>query len=323
MARRILLTGASGFIGSHLLDILRREIDPSALVLASRHDADSIDDVRHVRVDLLDEAACLELVRSVRPDLVIHLAGAAAVGGTAGAEASVWANNVVATFHLASALRDHGHPQRFLFASSAEVYGRAFQVGHPLREDAPTEPTSVYGRTKLAAELLLKDVLGPVSEVLALRLFNSIGPRQDDRFVAGAFASQLARMERGAIPPVLKVGNLEARRDFVDVRDTARAIAGIALRDRAWPKGFTAVNIAGGTATPIDAIVTQFAALSETAFDVALNPDKLRPSEIPIAYGDSAFLSAETGWAPQISFEQSLSDVLDWWRSRAAVLDKV
>jgi GDP-4-dehydro-6-deoxy-D-mannose reductase len=315
MARRILLTGASGFIGTHLLPLLQANLHPlDTIAVASRSNIDDLNGITHRHVDLTDGGQCDDLIASTAPDIVIHLAGSASVGGSVGSELTIWQHNVMATLCLAAAVRRVNRPSRFVFASSAEVYGRAF-LSEPLAsETAVPDPISTYGHTKLAAEYLLRDVLGAAHEIVLLRLFNSLGPNQDERFVAGAFAAQIARMERGEAEPVLRVGNLKALRDFIDVRDTTRAIQRVAMREEAWPMGTTILNVASGNPRSIESLLADFARSARVTFETVVDPERLRPSEIARAAGDASALERQTGWRPAIDWDQTIGDTLTWWR---------
>ncbi|BCW88348.1 GDP-6-deoxy-D-mannose reductase [Alphaproteobacteria bacterium SO-S41] len=319
MPSRILLTGGGGFIGGHVLDLLQsKKADASIHWVTSGAAPSPEGRPAPIIADLSEPADCQRIVEDVAPNIVIHLAGAASVGGTKGVEASVWRNNFTATKHLASAVAQAGLKTTFVFASSAEVYGHAFNGVDRASEQTIPDPQSTYGRTKLAAEFILRDMLASEHQVFLLRLFNSFGPKQDERFVVGSLASQVARIERGDIPPVLLIGNREAKRDFLDVRDTAEAIFRVATKDAPFAPGVTVFNVATGIPRPIDAIVDQLKKLSPVHFEVQVDPERLRPSDVPSAAGDAQALQSYVQWRPTIEWDQSMRDTLDWWRTKPA-----
>jgi GDP-4-dehydro-6-deoxy-D-mannose reductase len=213
---RILITGASGFVGRHLLPALRARLRPEAeLFLADRQSG------ANVPLDITDVARVRGIIEDLRPDLVIHLAGQAATGLAADRSRSTWAVNFGGTFALAGAISDFVPDCTLLYASSVEVYGLAFNKG-PVTETTPLEPTSTYARSKAAAEWMLGDTLPTSTRLVVMRPSNHIGAGQTTNFVLPAFAEQIAKLERGE-GGIVYVGNLDVDRDFMNVRDVASA----------------------------------------------------------------------------------------------------
>jgi len=315
MARRILITGASGFLGGHLLRALAALNRPDDTVLAASRGAAEGTGVRHLDIDLTEDGACARLLADTLPSHVVHLAGAASVGAAAQAVAETWKANFHMTFALAEAAAGMAAPPRFVLASSGEVYGATAREAELLSEDLPLRPAGVYARTKAAAELAVSDLLGRHSAAI-LRLFNSIGPGQDERFVAGAFAAQIARIEAGLMPPVLHVGNLDSVRDFVDAADTADAICRVlGLLDADKP-GVAIFNVCSGRGRSIASLVEDMRLLATRPFEVQIDPERARPSETPRAVGDNARLRERTGWSPATAWQATLQRTLDDWRAR-------
>ena len=213
MAGRILIMGAGGFLGRHVVAaLLQQGSMPGDLSAAVRGAPDLPAGVGLHDVDLAEGRETAGLVEAVQPDIALHLAGAASVAVKAGEGGqTAWRDNVQTTIAVASALRAaRAHPT-IVLASSAEVYGRNLLGSAPTTEDTAPRPAGVYGRTKLAAEQAMADILGDGGQAIALRLFNSAGPGQDERFVVSAFAAQIARIEAGHAPPVLRVRPLRPR----------------------------------------------------------------------------------------------------------------
>ena len=266
--------------------------------------------------DLTDADAVDELVARERPEAVVHLAAQASVGAAqAGAAARTWAVNLGGTLNLALAVARHVPEAGVLFASSSEIYGHAFGTS-PLDEDTAPEPVNAYARSKLMAELVLAQVLPPSARLVVARPFNHTGPGQREDFVLPSFAGQIARIEAGRQPPVLRVGNLDAWRDFLDVRDVAAAYVALLAAMPRLPPRFTC-NIATGTARPLRGMLETLRRLARAPFAVEVDPARLRPSDIPFAAGRPDRLQAATGWAPAVSLDATLAALLEDARRRA------
>jgi len=289
-----LVTGAAGFAGSHLLDLLAG--DSTAVVGWRRAD-----------VDLLDAAAVREGIARVRPDLVYHCAGEAHVGRAWDNVESTLAINVRGTHHLLDALRRADVRARVVIPSSALVYASA---GEALTERHPLVPTSPYGLSKLAQELLGCRAIGDGLTVTIARAFNHFGPRQDPWFVASGFARRIADIEAGRWEPEIAVGNLEARRDLTDVRDTVRAYR--LILERGTPG--RAYNVCSGRAIAIRDLLDSLLARARVPIRVRIDPNRYRPNDLPLLVGDPSRIHDELGWAAEIPLEQTLDDLLEYWR---------
>jgi GDP-4-dehydro-6-deoxy-D-mannose reductase len=304
---KVLVTGATGFAGSHVLERLaggcelfawgRSAPVPALAPLAA-----------WTSIDLLDRDRVRREIRELRPAAIYHCAGAPHVGDSWRDTAEPLAQNVLATHHLLDAVRRAEIPCRVLVAGSAMVYAPSTA---PLIEDDPLGPATPYGVSKLAQEQLgWRGWTEDGIEVVLTRAFNHTGPRQRPAFAAAGFARQIALIERDALDATVRVGNLDARRDLTDVRDIARAYA--LVMERGTPG--TAYNIASGIARPIRAVLDGLIARSDVPVKVHVDPERLRPRDTPVLVGDASRLRAATGWAPAISFDQTLDDLLDYWR---------
>ena len=319
MARAILVTGASGFAGSHLLEALAVEdVDvaawsrPGERIPALVFPQAARVRIRWDEVDVLDPAAVDAAARRARPDEVYHLAGAAHLGQSWAAVERVLAVNVRGTHHLLEALRRHGGKPHLVIPSSAAVYR---PTAAPLDESMPLGPASPYGLSKLAQErLALRAWQEDGLPVVVARAFNHVGPRQSPDFVASSFARQLAAIEAGNAPPALRVGNLDPRRDLTDVRDTVRAY--VALARRGTPG--LVYNVCSGRAVSIRELLDLMLARSGARVRLEEDAALLRPSDAPVVIGSAARIRAGTGWEPVVSLEQSVTDLLDDWRRRLA-----
>jgi GDP-4-dehydro-6-deoxy-D-mannose reductase len=312
MARATLITGAAGFAGSHLLDLLT----------VSRADSDS-DIVGWFRpggtapatgsavtweaIDVLDRSSVANAVARLRPAVVYHCAGSAHVGQAWEQTEATLAINVRGTHHLLGALCQAGLETRVLIPGSALVYRPASEA---LTEDHPLAPASPYGVSKLAQELLAGHPPASDVQIEIARAFNHFGPRQDPAFSTSGFARQIASIEAGLQPPEISVGNLDARRDLTDVRDTVRAYRAIAERGRAG----RAYNVCSGRAVAIRDVLEMLVARARVPVRVHVDSARFRPNDVPLLLGDPSRLRDELGWMPEIPLDQTLDDILQYWR---------
>lgn len=311
---RILVTGASGFVGKRLLPALADAFPHAELIAAGRQAAHPVDGhtVRTISGSLLDDTHLSDLA-SVRPDLVIHLAARSSVAGSLKAGFETMQVNLGGTIRLAEALVRGGNLKAFIFASSAEVYGRSFNEG-PATEDRPLRPANAYARSKAAGEWALSDMLRNTCRVCNLRLFNHSGPGQDQRFVIPSFAAQVARAELGQGERTVKVGSLSAQRDFLHIDDVISAYLASARYALAAQPGVETINIASGHAVAIQSILDGLIRLARVELRVETDPERLRPSEVPVAVGDCRRAEEILGWRAGKPLERTLEDVLNYWR---------
>lgn len=255
------------------------------------------------------------MVGALAPSTVIHLAAMSSVQQSTADPAAVWSTNMLSVVGLARAVQASRPDALFVQASSSEVYGRSFLGGAPLAEDAPLQPENPYARSKAACEMALRDVYRPDGRLVILRTFNHIGPGQDERFVAAAFAAQIARIESGTAEPVIRVGDLSAERDFGDIQDLVNAYDALLARADDLPS-VSVFNVCSGVTRPVGDLLATLKGLARVPFDVQIDPERLRPQGIPRAAGSHEALSKATGWRPEVTFETSLERILDWWRAR-------
>jgi len=301
-AMKALVTGASGFVGRHLVTHLRASGDE---VVESDRDSDG--------TDITDAASVRALFERVRPEVVYHLGGWADVGGSWQAPVDAFRVNAEGTLNVLGAATDCG-VQRVLAVSSADVYGIVTPAELPLTEDSPLRPASPYAASKVAADYLgLQAWLGRHLPVLRVRAFNHLGPGQTDKFVAPALASRIARAERDG-GEVLTVGDLSARRDFTDVRDVVRAYRLLVERGEAGE----VYNVCSGVDLAVQDLADQLVAQSRVPLRLEVDESLLRPVELPVLRGSHDRLTAATGWEPEIPMATTLADLLEDWRARVA-----
>lgn len=290
---RILVTGARGFVGAHLARLLEAR-------------GDEVTGLDRSEADVADLAAVSALVASSRPEAVVHLAARPHVGRSHGEPVAVFQTNVLGTVSVLEAVRQHAPEARVVLASSADVYGVVPIQELPISEEAAIAPASPYGASKAAAEgVALQYHRAYGLDVVVGRGFNAIGPGQSSSFAVPSFALQLASIARGETAPILRVGNLEAERDFTDVRDVARAYA--ALVDVGLPARI--FNICSGSSVSLRSVVDELVHGSGLDVEVRVDPERLRPIDAPRIVGDSTQIRSATGWQPEIGLAATISDV--------------
>ena len=294
------VTGASGFVGRHLVAHLRDCGDE--VVPTDRSDGGP---------DLLDADGFATLVAEVRPDVVYHLAGQADVAASWLSPIETMRVNVEGTHNILEVARTFG-VAKVLTVSSADIYGVVAPEELPIVESAPLRPVSPYAASKAAADLVaLQAHLGHGQDVVRARAFNHLGPGQSKSFVGAGFAARIAAAERSG-DDELQTGDLTPRRDFTDVRDVVRAYRLLATEGRPG----VAYNICSGTSVSIGELAGLLLGLTDARMHLVEDPDLLRPVELPELRGDASLLQRHTGWAPSISLDETLSDVLEDWRLR-------
>jgi GDP-4-dehydro-6-deoxy-D-mannose reductase len=259
-------------------------------------------------VDVLDTRAVAHALGELRPSAIYHCAGVPHVGESWSEPVRALRVNTLGTHHLLEGMREAGVECPVLVTGSAMVYR---QSADAIGEDHPIGPSSPYAVSKLAQEMVA--ARASHVPVILTRPFNHAGPRQNASFVTSSFAQQIAEIEAGVREPVLRVGNLASRRDITDVRDVARAYR--MLVERGQPA--RPYNVCSGQAYRIAELLDALVSLSHARITIEPDPGRLRPSDNPTILGDHARVTADTGWEPQIPIEQTLRDVLEYWRSKA------
>lgn len=318
---RVLITGISGFAGSFLADYLlaQKKDQPELGVwgVSQSSEAQRAADaqINLLRGDLTDPLFAANLLSKVSPDHIYHLAAQAFVPISWQDPWATLENNIRAQTNLLHAAVQNRLRARILIVASQEEYGRVTPADLPLDEDTPLRPDSPYGVSKIAQDYLgLQYFISHQMHIVRVRPFNHIGPRQNERFVAANFAKQVAEMEAGLREPKLCVGNLDAQRDFTDVRDMVRGYV-LALERGVAGEVY---NIGSGKPRAIRTLVETYQRLARVPFEIEYDPQRMRPSDTPVSYCDATKFRRATGWEPQISFEQTLEDTLEYWRAEIA-----
>jgi len=312
---KVLITGISGFVGSHLAEFMLEKKENVFGTIRYRSRMENIeaikDKIELLECDIKDAVAIRELIEKVRPDRIYHLAAQSYVKASWTSPTETFMTNVNGTLNLFEAIRAAKINPKILLTGSSEEYGLVNKNELPIKETNPLRPFSPYAVSKISQDYLGYQYFKSYNmQIIRTRAFNLTGPRRGDVFVDSNFAKQIVMIEKKMIEPVIKVGNLEAYRDFIDVRDVVRAYW-LAMNKCDIGEVY---NIASGKATRIRDILDMLIKISGVKVDVRQDPQRMRPSDEPIIQGDNTKFMEKTGWQPEITLERSLKDLLDYWR---------
>jgi len=316
--RRVLVTGVTGFAGSHLVDYMLTRNDCEIFGIQRwRSPLENVlhfmDKITLVECDLRDASSTRDTLERMRPDWIFHLAAQSFVPTSWSAPTESLTTNVLGQLNIFEAVRRIGLQCRIQIACSSEEYGMVYADELPIKETNPLRPLSPYAVSKVAQDLLAYQYwMSWKVDSVRTRGFNHEGPRRGPVFVASDFAKQIADIEKGLKPPVLHVGNLEAKRDFTDVRDMVR---GYWLALEKCEPG-EVYNLCSGRAYSIQQVLDLLLGMTKVKIEVRQDRLRLRPSDVPVLLGDHSKFTQATGWEPAIPFEQTLRDMLDFWRAR-------
>jgi GDP-4-dehydro-6-deoxy-D-mannose reductase len=315
---RALITGITGFAGSHLADycVERGGVEVYGII-RWRSRTENIDHlqgkIKILECDLRDATSTREVVEEIRPEYIFHLAAQSFVPTSWRAPTECLVTNVIGQLNIFEAIRKTNLKPRIQIACSSEEYGMTSEEDLPITEDTPLRPLSPYGVSKVGQDLLgYQYFMSYKLDVVRTRGFNHTGPRRAPVFVVSDFAKQIADIEKGRKDPVIHVGNLDAERDFTDVRDIVRAYF-LALEKG---KSGEAYNICSEKSWRIGDMLDKLLSLSRSKIKVEQDRARLRPSDVPRLRGDCSKFRRDTGWVPRIPFEQTLNDMLEFWRAR-------
>lgn len=315
---RVLITGITGFVGSHMAEycLSRGDVEVFGTVRwrSRMENVEGITgDIELIDTDLRDTVAVRHCLSEVRPDYIFHLAAQSFVPTSWKAPSETVITNIVGQLNIFEAMRELKLPSRIQIAGSSEEYGMVYEDEVPIKETNPLRPLSPYGVSKVGQDLLGYQYHQSYGlQVIRTRAFNHTGPRRGDVFVTSNFCKQVALIEKGRQEPVLDVGNLEARRDFTDVRDIVK---GYWLAIEKGEPG-DVYNLGSGTDITIQRLLDMLLELTPAEIEVRQDPSRMRPSDVMVLLADISKFSGVTGWKPEIPFDKTLEDLLAYWRER-------
>lgn len=311
---KILITGATGFVGSHLVEycLTKRSVRLYGTFLHGAPPKKK--GIVFLKCDLSKKNQLRSVLAKTKPNVIFHLAGQSRVSLSWASPEKTVLHNIASDLNLFEAAKELGLDAVIVTAGSSEEYGLTFASELPIKETNPLRPMSPYAVSKIAQEKLAFQYHKTYGmKTVLVRCFNTEGPGRPEEFVTSAFAKQIALIEKKKQKPVMKVGNLEARRDFTDVRDVARAYW-LAAHECKFGEPY---NVCSGKARPVAAVLETLIRLSTVKnIKVVKDVKKMRPSDIPVTVGDNKKFKNQTGWKPQISFETTMEDLLNYWRAR-------
>lgn len=315
--RKVLITGATGFAGSFLTEYLTSLSDFEVFGTyvsdeSLKNVSDFKDKANYIKLDLLENEEVEKAIKEIKPDLVFHLAAMSSPGKSFSEPSQTIMNNVNSEINLLEAMREHSKDAKILIVSSADVYGIVTSENLPIDEETPLNPANPYAVSKIAQDYLGLEYFNVYKlNIVRARPFNHIGPRQSLGFVVSDFAKRIVDIEKGKTAPVLKVGNLSAKKDFTDVRDMVRAYALVLEKGKLGE----VYNIGSGICHSIEEIVEMMRNISKAKFELEKDEELFRPSENPELIADTAKLRSVIDWRPEISLEKTLEDTINYWRN--------
>jgi len=315
--KRILITGITGFVGKHLATYLLSQNSYEIVgTYRSESSLETIgtirDQIQFKKIDLNDAQAVESLVLSTKPDVIFHLAAQASPSKSFSFPVETFTNNIVAEFSLLDVLRKHKLTNiRVVVISSADIYGVITPHDIPVAENTPLRPATPYAVSKIAQDFLsYQHFLAYQLDIVRLRPYNHIGPGQKEGYVVADFAKQIAEIEKGKKDDTITVGNLQAKRDFTDVRDIVKAYALTMEKG----KSGDVYNLGSGKSHKIEDVLKTLLSFSTKKISVKVDQTRFRPIDVPEIRCDSSKFHELTGWEPAIPFEKTLEDILDYWR---------
>lgn len=314
---KVLITGITGFVGSHLAEYL---LSQNCEIYGTYRWRSRMENILHIKeklklyeCDLKDATAVYNLIKEIKPDMIFHLAAQSYVPMSWSCPSETIITNVVSQINILEAVRHLKIDPLIHIAGSSEEYGLVYQNEIPIKETNPLRPLSPYGVSKVAQDFLGYQYYKSYNlKIIRTRAFNHEGPRRGEVFVTSNFAKQIAEIEKGKREPIIYVGNLQAVRDFTDVRDVVRAYYLVLTKGKVGE----VYNIASGKGYKIKDILDFYLRKSKVKVEIKVDEKRLRPSDVELLIGDATKIKEECGWQPEIPIEKTLEDLLNYWRER-------
>lgn len=317
---RCLITGVAGFVGSHMVEFLLKQ--KGVKIFGVDRWYSRKDNINHLmgkfeylEFDMTDYTSVTDILKQTKPDKIFHLAAQSFVPTSWNAPAETLTTNIIGELNIFEATRQLNMDPWIQLACSSEEYGMVYPDEVPIKETNPLRPLSPYAVSKVAQDLLGYQYQQSYKlKTVRTRAFNHTGPRRGENFVTSNFAKQIAEIEKGKRAPVIYVGNLEAKRDFTDVRDMVR---GYWLATEKGEPG-EVYNLCSNKTMSVKEMLHTLLNLSKLKNKIKIkeDPNRLRPSDVLILWGDNTKFCQQTGWKPEISFEKTMEDLLDYWREK-------
>lgn len=306
---KAMIIGAAGFVGPYLAQAIQQNMFCDVVATKLEHEKVEIPGVRVITLNILDESQIDAVLSRERPEYIFHLAAQSSV-------ALSWKNpkltvdvNIIGALNLLNSIRKLDYSPRVLIVGSGEEYGKVKDV--PITENTALNPGNVYAITKATQNIMATIYSHTYGlQLIMTRSFNHIGPKQIPQFVVADFCNQVAKIEKGLQEPIIRVGNLSARRDFTDVRDVVKAYTRLIQ----YGKSGETYNVGSGHAVAIQDILDIILSQSKTKISVEVDQKKIRPVDVPIIEADTTKIYNDTGWQPEYTIEQTVSDTLEYWR---------
>ena len=316
--KKVLITGITGFVGSHLAEFLLRRNDVKVYgIIRWRSKTENIDHIKDklklYECDIRDASSVRKVIGAIKPDIIFHLSAQSFVPASWNAPAETLITNIIGELNVFEACRNLKINPHIQIAGSSEEYGMVYKNELPVKETNPLRPLSPYAVSKVGQDLLgYQYFMSYKMNIIRTRGFNHTGPRRGDVFAESNFAKQIALIEKGVQKPVIYVGNLEAKRDYTDVRDMVEAYW---LSVKKCKPGVV-YNICSGKAYSIGSVLDILLSFSNAKVKIKRDPARMRPSDVPLLVGNNSKFVKQTGWAPKTAFKKTLKDLLEYWRKK-------
>lgn len=311
--KKVLVIGAAGFVGRFLIDRLKKSINCVVIATKLPNEKFQYSGILIEELDITNPMAILQLLREAKPDWIINLAAQNSIGYAWENPGLTVETNIKGSINILDAVKQLDYQPKILLVGSGEEYGVISESQMPIAENVAVHPSNIYGATKACQNMLAVIYSRAYKmQVIVVRSFNYVGPGQTTLFVVSDFAKQIARIEKKDQEPIIHVGNLKSKRDFIDVRDLVRAY--IMLLEEG--KAGEIYNVGSGSATKIEDVLYKMLEMSNIDIKVEVSEEKMRPIDVPVVEADIRKISKTTKWKPEIPLEKSISDVLEYWRKQ-------